>query len=107
NTNASPVIVAELTVVPDKASLDPGKAGAVLRFDDPDAHAQAKRLINDAIGPGASGSQGYTFTSRRLNQVKPVHIHLLADKVPTTTEAAELFPRDTIAPAALWGPEVN
>jgi hypothetical protein len=107
NTNVSPVIVAELSVVPDKTSLDPGKADAVLRFDDPVVGAQAKKLITDAVGPCTSGSQGYTFTARPLNQVKPVHIFLLADKVPTTTEVAELFPRDTIAPAAIWGPDLN
>ena len=104
NTNASPVIVAELTVVHDKTSLDPGQADAVLRFDDPAARAQAKKLINDAVGPGASGSQDYTFITRPLNQIKAAHILLLADTMPTTTEAAELFPRDTIAPAALWAP---
>ncbi len=106
-TNASPVIVAELKVVPDKANLDTGTADAVLRFDDPAARAQAKKLVNDAVGPVASGSQGYTFTSRPLNQVKPVHILLLAAKMPTTAEAAELFPGDTIAPAELWGADVN
>jgi hypothetical protein len=104
NTNASPVMVAELTVAPDKASLDPGKADAVLRFDDPAARAQAKKLIDDAVGPAASGSQDYTFITRPLNQIKAVHILMLADKVPTTTEVAELFPLDTIAPAAPWAP---
>ncbi|PYK97834.1 MAG: hypothetical protein DME19_14805 [Verrucomicrobia bacterium] len=100
--NASPVIVAELTVVPAKASLDSGKTELTLRFDDPGARAQAKKLINDAVGPAAIGAQDYTFFTRPLNQIKPVHILLVADKVPTIKEVAELFPSDTIAPPSLW-----
>ena len=100
--NASPVIVAELTIVSTHASPDPGKADAVLRFDEPGARTQAKKLIDDAVGPGATGSQDFTFVARPLNQIKPVHILLLADKAPTTNQVEELFPSDTIAPAALW-----
>src|SRR5207249_3916759 len=53
--SAGPVIVAELTVAPTKASLDPAKADAVLRLGDPGARAQAKKLINDTVGPAACG----------------------------------------------------
>src|SRR5207244_9979455 len=69
---------------------------------DPGARAQAKKLINDAVGPAAIGAQDYTFFTRPLNQIKPVHILLVADKVPTIKEVAELVPSDAIAPPSLW-----
>ena len=101
-TNTGPVIVAELTIVPANANLDPDKAGATLRFDDPASRAQAKKLINDIVGPGSIGARDFAFVARPLNQIKPVHILLLADKAPSTNDVAELFPSDTIAPAAPW-----
>ncbi|PYM10453.1 MAG: hypothetical protein DME18_16250, partial [Verrucomicrobia bacterium] len=84
------------------ADLDPGKARATLRFDDPASRAQAKKLINDIVGPGSSGARDFAFVARPLNQIKPAHILLLTDKAPTTNDVAELFPTDTIAPAAPW-----
>ena len=100
--NAGPVIVAELTVVPTKASLDPAKADVVLRLGDPGARAQAKKLINDAVGPAASGPIDFTFVARPLTQIKPAHVFLLANKGPTANDVAELLPIDTIAPRSPW-----
>ena len=103
STNGSPVIVAELTAVPANAKPDPGNADASLRFDDPAARAQARKLFDDALGPNASGSQDYFFTARRLNQIQPVHIRVLAGRVPTTNELEALFARNTNVAAAAWG----
>ena len=45
DAEAGPVLVAEVDVVPPNGPLPPGKADAVLRFDDPAAREQAAKLL--------------------------------------------------------------
>ena len=45
DAKAGPVLVAEVDVVPSNGPLPPGKADAVLRFDDPAAREQAAKLL--------------------------------------------------------------
>jgi hypothetical protein len=103
NTNVNSVIVAELTLVPAKVNADPIKADTVLRFDDPDTRAKAKKLIAAAVGPAASGLREFTFVARPFDQIKRVRILVEMDKMPTPKEVTELFPNDIIAPATPWG----
>jgi hypothetical protein len=102
NANASPVIVAEISVVP--ADRDPNRAGAdaALRFDDPGARTLARKLINGAVGPAACGYQNSIFVARPWSQIKPARILLLTDNAITTNDVSALFPADTISLAAPW-----
>ncbi len=103
DTNASPVIVAELTVVSVSTRLDPSKADAFLRFDDPVAQEKSKKLIDAAVGPAANSWREFTFVARPFDQIKPVRICVEMNEVPTTNKVAALFPDDVIAPPAPWG----
>src|SRR6266536_1893594 len=103
STNGSPVIVAELTALPADANTDPDKADATFRFDDAAARAEARKLIDHALGPTASGSQGYLFTARRLNQIQPAHVRILSEGTPTANELEARFVRNPNVAAAAWG----
>jgi hypothetical protein len=81
---AGPVLVAEVDVVPSNGPLPPGKADAVLRFDDPAAREQAAKLLRERIGPCAEGATGFGLVARPLDQIDPVHLVLQADTVPTS-----------------------
>jgi hypothetical protein len=78
------VLVAEVDVVPSNAPLPSGKADAVSRFDDPAAREQAAKLLRESTGPCAEGATGCGLVARPLDQIKPVHLVLQADTVPTS-----------------------
>ena len=71
----------------------PGKADAVLRFDDPAAREQAAKLLRESIGPCAEGAQNCVVVARPLDQIHPVHLVVQADTVPTAKALAEFLSR--------------
>jgi len=91
-----PVLVAEVDVVPSNGPLPPGKADAVLRFDDPTAREQAAKLIRDCIGPCAEGAQDCRIVARPLDQINPVHLVLQADAVPPLKALVEFFSKSPV-----------
>ena len=96
-----PVLVAEVDVVPSNGPLPPGKADAVLRFDDPAAPAQAAKLLRQSIGPCAEGAQRCVIAARPVDQVHPVYLVVQADTVPTTKALVEFLPRNPV-PRSLY-----
>jgi len=96
DTNARPVLVAEVEVVLPNAPLPPGQADAVLRFDDPAAREQAAKLLREAIGPCVLGPRNNVLTAGPVDQIKPVHLVLQAETLPTTKAVAEFVPRTPV-----------
>jgi hypothetical protein len=101
DVDAGPVLVAEVNVIPSNGPLPPGKADAVLRFDDPAAHEQAVKLLNNTIGPWVEGAQSYAIVARPLDQIKPATLVVQADTVPTLSALAKLL-TPSPAPSKLW-----
>jgi hypothetical protein len=87
---ARSTLVAEVDVIPPNAPLPSGKADGVLRFDDPAAREQAAKLLRESTGPCAEGATGYGLVARPLDQIKPVHLVLQADTIPTS-QALDAF----------------
>jgi hypothetical protein len=94
DAKAGPVLVAEVDVILSDGPLPTGKADVVLRFDDPAAREQAAKLLGEAIGPCVEGAlTPNMLIARPLDQIKPVHLVLQADTVPTAKALAEFLPR--------------
>ncbi|MCX6915120.1 MAG: hypothetical protein NT167_19090 [Verrucomicrobia bacterium] len=91
DAKAGLVLVAEVDVVPSNGPLPPGKADAVLRFDDPAAREQAAKLLRERIGPSAEGATSYGLLARPFDQINPVHLVLQADAVPTSKALDEFL----------------
>jgi hypothetical protein len=91
-TNTAPeVVIAEVTVGTNPES---SKADMSLRFDDFRSHQRAKQLIQNVAGSstfGARGNDTLTAQSINVNQVKPLHIFLEADKKPNVKELIAFF----------------
>src|ERR1035441_4761621 len=83
NAKRPPVLLAEVKVVPSDTPLPPGKADAVLRFDDPAAHEQAAKLLDDITGPHLDGAQGSVIFAGPLDQSKPATLVVQADTLPS------------------------
>ena len=107
DADAGPVLLTAVDVIPVNGPLPPWKADAVLRFDDPAAHEQAVKLLNDTIGPWVEGAQNKVIVARQLDQIKPANLVVQADTVPAPTALAKLLtPRP--APSKLWSaPSLN
>jgi hypothetical protein len=86
------VLVAEVDVIPSNGPLPPGKADAVLRFNDPATSEEAATFLRESIGPCVEGTQNNVITARPLDQIKPVRLVLQADTVPTAKALVEFFP---------------
>ena len=86
-----PVLVAEVDVVPPNGPPPPGKADAVLRFDDPAAREQAAKLLRESTGPCAEGANSCGLVARPLDQINPVHLVLQADTIPTSKALDEFL----------------
>jgi hypothetical protein len=93
DAKAGPVLVAEVDVIPSNGPLPPGKADAVLRFNDPAASEEAAKLIRDSIGPCVEGAQNNVIVARPLEKAHPVYLVVQADTVPTAKALAEFLPR--------------
>ena len=96
-----PVLLAEVVAVPSNGPLPPGKADAVLRFDDPVAREQAAKLFRESIGPVVEGAQGCMIVAGPLDHNNPVHLVLQADTVLTPKALAELL-SPSPAPNQVW-----
>ena len=86
-----PVLVAEVDVVPPNGPPPPGKADAVLRFDDPAASEQAAKLLDGIIGPSIEGARAELIVARPRDQIKPLHLVVQADTLPTAKALAEFL----------------
>jgi hypothetical protein len=86
-----PVLVAEVDVVLANGPLPPGKADAVLRFDDPGARQEAGELLRGSIGPCVEGAMSYALVARPLDQVHPVRLVVQADITLTPKALAEFL----------------
>ncbi|MGO8698885.1 MAG: hypothetical protein ACLQVY_14315 [Limisphaerales bacterium] len=84
HTNA--LLIAEVAIVP------PGSE-ALLRIDDTNAPVQARKLIEDAVGPTLNSTQGFTLVSRPLEGIRPARITLSASQKIPTGDLVNLFPR--------------
>ncbi len=87
----SPVLVAEVDVVPSNVPLPPGNSGAVLRLNDPTAREQAAKLLDDIVGQRVQGAQGGAIVAGPLDQSHPAHLVLQADTVPSVTELTAIL----------------
>ena len=85
------VLVAEVEVVPSNGPLPPGKADAVLRFDEPAAREQAAKLLRERIGPCADGATGQGLVAQPVDQVKPAYLVVQADTVPNSKTLADFL----------------
>ena len=84
DAKAGPALVADVDVVPSNGPLPPGKADAVLRFDDPASREQAAKLLRENIGPCAEGATGCGLVAWSLDQIPPVHLVVQTDTALTT-----------------------
>jgi len=91
-----PVLVAEVEVVLSNGPLPAGKADAVLRFDDPAAREQAAKLLREAIGPCVLDPRNGVVVAGPVDQIKPVHLVLQADTLPTAKAVADFVPRTPV-----------
>jgi hypothetical protein len=100
-SNAPPLVVAELTVVPPGQTPSLREGDTVLELSDSAARESALKRLEDAIGPNTAGrgNYGFTLVARPLNQIKPARFFLRSDRPPTVQEIAVLFPSNAIAPA--------
>jgi hypothetical protein len=85
------VLLAEVVVVLPDGPLPLGKADAVLRLDDPAAREQAAKLLDDIIGPSIEGARAELIVTRPRDQIKPRHLLVQADTLPTCKVLAEFL----------------
>ncbi len=89
----APVLVAEVDVVPSNGPLPPGKADAVLRFDDPAAPEQAAKLLDDSHRAVLSrGARAELIVARPRIRSSRCTWCVQADTVPTPKALAEFLP---------------
>jgi hypothetical protein len=84
HTNA--LLIAEVAIVPPASE-------ALLRIDDTNAPGQARKLIEDAVGPALSSALGFTLVPRPLEGIRPARITLCAGRTIATSDLVNLFPR--------------
>jgi hypothetical protein len=65
---------------------------AVVRFNDPKAREQIRKLIQTTIGPTLRGARGFTLVARPLDEIKPVDLVVEADPAPTVQQMSALLP---------------
>jgi hypothetical protein len=95
------LVLADVKVVASNTSVDSQPANTILRFDDPTAREQAAKLLGEAIGTCAIGARGFVLVAQPLEQVKPLHLVLQTDTVPTVQELTAFFPRNPLTNSAL------
>lgn len=86
------VLLAEVQVLPASASLLQTEADAVARLDDPAAPRRMAGLLNDALGSSAGGITRYIFTSRPLEQIKPLRLIIQSDGAVAAKDLERLLP---------------
>ena len=99
----TPIVVAEIRVLPADASTNSTAAGAILTFGEPEVESRALHLISQSLGLSVEGPTGNIVTARDLEQTKPAQILVRAAAAPSLQELATLFPTNastTIGPAA-------
>jgi hypothetical protein len=101
------LVVAEVKIALSNQSTDSQGAGGVLRFDDPAAADKASKLLRDSIGPCAIGARQCVLVAQRLEQFKPLHLVLQADKIPSVKELAAFFPSNPLTNSAMAYSDVS
>jgi len=99
----SPVIAAEIRLLPPDASIDSISAGSVLTLDEPAVESRALRLLSQSLGPCVEGPTGNIVTARDLEQTKPAQLLVRTAPSLSLEALARLFPTNastTIGPAA-------
>jgi hypothetical protein len=87
------LVVAELKIqVPGASS---GNGSNVLHWGDPQAQAQAARLIKEALGPVAlhPGSTNLLFTPRSLDDIRPAQILMECQTAPAADDLLQFLPK--------------
>jgi hypothetical protein len=92
----APVLLAEVEVDPPESSRLMAGAAAVLRFGEPSAREEAAKLIRGLVGPCAKDVWGEVTLARPVDQIKPIHLVLQAEKVLSASELAAFFPRSSV-----------
>jgi hypothetical protein len=96
-SNAPPVLLATVDVVPSAAPPPPEKADAVLRLDDPAARTQAATLLRQSLEPCTHGVLGDMLSARPPDQIKPAHLVVQSDTTVTAKELSSLLSRSPLA----------
>jgi hypothetical protein len=86
NEHTNALLIAEVVVMP------PGRE-ALLHIDDTNAPAQARKLIEAAVGTTLNSALGFTFVSRPLEKIRPLRITLSAIQTIATSDLVNLFPK--------------
>jgi hypothetical protein len=110
NDKRDPVLLAEVEIVPSDGPLPAEKADAVLQFNDPAAREQAAKLFDDITGPRIEGAKSELIVARPRDQIKPRHLVVQADTLPSLKALAEFLThspgldQDGAAPGrSYWG----
>ena len=90
NQPSGRMVVAELAIgLP--GAVPPG-GFAVLSYGDLQAKVEARRLINEAVGPTVEDPNGLARMARRPDEVRPAKIFLQCQTAPTAKELVQFVP---------------
>ncbi len=101
SNNTARLVVADLRIILPGTSAPNDSGDAVLHWGDPQARAEAGRLIKDALGPVAMDPVGINFMLRPPEEIRPAKIMLLCQTAPSTKELMQFLPKpiaNTIVP---------
>ncbi len=97
SSNTARLTVAELTIGLPGASASSYSGAAVLHWGDPQAQAEAARLIQDALGPVAMHplitTNNRLFMLRPPEEIRPAQIFLQCQTAPSAKELLEFLPK--------------
>ena len=91
DAKAGPVLVAEVDVVPSNGPLPPGRLTRCCGSTTRQPASKRRSSSVTCIGPCVEGAQSCVIVARPLDQIKPVHLVLQADTVPTPKALAEFL----------------
>ena len=85
--------VAKLTICLPGASLPADSGAAMLRWGEPQARAEAARIIQKALGPVVMDPAGFNLTLRSPEEIRPAQIFLRCQTAPTAEELRQFLPK--------------
>lgn len=100
-------VVAHVEVVSSAAPLDYKGADAVLRSGDPEAQAQAGKVVRDAVGPWALASGTSLLLATPPDRLKPARLLLRTDAVPAAKGLGDLLRGNAWPGTALASPDMG
>lgn len=97
NNPESPVLIARIVVVP--TVVEAKNAGEIsIQLTTPEGQGRLKKLLQDAVGPSANGSQGFiTFVQRPANQIKPSQVSLQTDQRLSISDLSRIIPASLVS----------